>query len=326
MKRRKWLTAAGALALTAFSAIAQKVRDVPHVGLLWVDSGSDSFVLAALREGLRTQGYIEGKTILIDTRFLVDGYERLEESADRLVQQKVDVIVCYGVTATLAARKATSGIPIVAITGGDLVSIGVTASLSNPAGNVTGITLLHPQLDGKRLQLLREVVPKIRRVGILLNSASATEATSFTRWREAATRLGLEVEPIDIRVKADIDPVISKISRERIEAIGVVGGSMFVANRTQIVAAIAKTRLPAIYGSSDYPEVGGLISYGPSVAEGFRQAAGHVAKILKGAKPADIPVEQATKFELAVNLKTARDLNIVVPQAILLQADRVVDK
>ena len=128
MKRRKWLlTAACALAVTAFSAIAQKDRRVPHVGLLWVDSGSDSFALAALQEGLRAQGYVEGKTILIDTRFLVDGYERLEESADRLVQHKVDVIVCYGVTATLAARKATSAIPIVAITGGDLVNIGVTA-------------------------------------------------------------------------------------------------------------------------------------------------------------------------------------------------------
>jgi putative ABC transport system substrate-binding protein len=325
MKRRKWLlTAACALAAIAFSAIAQKDRDVPKIGLLWVGSGSDSFVLAALREGLRAQGYVEGKTILIDTRFLVDGYERLGESADRLVQHKVDVIVCYGVTATLAARKATSVIPIVAITGADLVNVGVTASLSNPGGNVTGVTFLHPQIDGKRLQLLREVVPDIRRVGILLNPASATEARNFTRWREAATTLGLEVEPIEIRVKADIDPVISKISRERIEALGVVGGSMFVANRTQIVAAIAKTRLPAIYGSSDYPEVGGLMSYGPNVAEGFQRAAGHVAKILKGAKPADIPVEQAIKFELAINMKTAKAIGLTIPQALLLRVDEVI--
>ena len=326
MKRRELLTAAFALAVSALPAVAQKTSAIQRVGLLWVDSGQDSFVLAALREGFRANGYVEGRTILIDTRSLVDEYQHLQGAADRLVQQKVDVIICYGVTATLAATKATSAIPIVTITGADPVSVGVTASLSKPGGNVTGITFLHPQLDGKRLQLLREVVPNIRRVGVLLNSASATESRNFTRWKDAATRLSLEVEPIEIRVKADIDAVIPNIARGRFDALAVVGGSMFVANRAQIVAAIAKTRLPAIYGSSDYPEVGGLISYGPNVAEGFQRAASHVDKILKGAQPADIPIEQATKFELAVNLNTARDLNIAIPSSILVQADKVIEK
>jgi len=225
----------------------------------------------------------------------------------------------------LVARKATSTIPIVIVTGADPVKLGVVASLSNPGGNVTGVTFLHPQLDGKRLEILKEVVPSIRRVGVLLNPASATEAANIARWEAAAKKLNLDVQPVEIRLQSDIDRVISEVPQQKMDALGLVAGTMFVANRKQIVAAIAKTGLPAIYGSSDDTDVGGLISYGPNVSDGFQRAAGHVDKILKGAKPADIPFEQPTKFELAVNLKTARALQITIPPSILLRADEVIE-
>jgi putative ABC transport system substrate-binding protein len=325
MKRRHVLAAAWALATMRFPAFAQNQRAIPRVGILMIGSGNDSYALPALRDGLRSRGYVDGTTIEIDTQSLVDRFDRLDEAADRLVKQKMDVIVSYGATATRAAHKATVAIPIVMVSGTDPVRLGVAATLSKPGGNVTGVTFLHPEIDGKRLELLREVAPRIHRVGIVLNPASATEAQNFARWEVAAKKLGLEVQPVEIRVQGDIDRVIADVVQGKVDALAVVGGTMFVANRRQLVAAIAKTPLPAIYGSSDFPEAGGLISYGPNIWDGFRQAAGHVDKILKGAKPGDLPIEQATKFELAVNLRAAKALGIAIPQSILIRADKVIE-
>lgn len=325
MRRRQLLVAASALAALPSSAYAQGSRPIPKIGMLMIESGNDSFVLTAFREGLRARGYVDGSTIQIDTHSLVDRFDRLDEAADRLVKQKVDVIVSYGATATLAAHKASSVIPIVMVSGTDPVKLGLGGTLSKPGGNVTGVTFLHPEIDGKRLEVLRETVPAIRRVGVVLNPASATEALNITRWEAAAARLKLEVQPVEIRLPSDIDRVIADVAQRKVDGLAVVGGTMFVANRRQLVAAISKARLPAVYGSSDFPDVGGLISYGPNISDGFRQAALFVDKILRGAKPGEMPFEQATKFEMVVSLKAARALGITVPQSILLRAERVIE-
>jgi putative tryptophan/tyrosine transport system substrate-binding protein len=211
-----------------------------------------------------------------------------------LVSEKVDVIVSYGTTATLAAAKATSIIPIVMVAGGDPVKVGLVATLSKPGGNVTGVTFLSLELVGKRLEILKEAVPGVRRVGVLLNPASATESTNFGGWEAAARTLKMEVQRVEIRIPSEIDSVIAGVTRQRVEALGVVTSTMFIANRKQIVSAIARSRLPAIYGSADDTEAGGLISYGPNWSDGFRSAAAYVARILKGARPADMPFEQPT--------------------------------
>ena len=323
MKRRKLMIAASAT--MCLPVLAQKPVAIPRIGLLWIESGGDSIVLAAFREGLRAKGYVDGINIRIDTQSLVDRYDRLAEAADRLVNQKVDVIVSYGTTATLAARKATSTIPIVMVTGADPVKLGLVANLAKPGGNVTGVTFVSLELIGKRLQILKEVIPGIQRIGVLFNPASATEVTNIKIWEAAARTLNMEVQRVEIRLQSEIDNVISEVGRQRVEALAVVTSTMFIANQKQIVAAIAKTRLPAVYGSSDDTDAGGLISYGPNVADGFHRAARYVDKILKGAKPADTPFEQPTKFELAVNLKTARALGITIPSSILLRADKVIE-
>jgi len=297
---------------------------MPRVGLLWIESGADSKILTAFREGLSAQGYTDGKNIRIEKQFLVDRYDRLAGSADSLVKSKVDVVVCYGATATLAASKATSTIPIVMVTGSDPVKLGVVASFSRPGGNVAGVTFLSAELHGKRLEILKEVVPRIRRVGVVFNPESATEVKSFLEWEAAARTLNMEAQRVEIRLQGDIDRVISDASRQRRDALTVAASTMFVANRKQILTAVAKTRLPAIYGSAEDADAGGLMSYGPNVPDGFRRAAGYVAKILKGAKPADLPFEQPTRFQLTVNLKTAKGIGIAFPQSILLRADQVI--
>jgi ABC-type uncharacterized transport system substrate-binding protein len=325
MNRRNLLIATWVLATVPFLVFAQRPVVRPRVGLLWIESGRDSIVLTAFREGLRAQGYVDGKNIEINTQSLVDRYDRLAEAADKLVNQKVDIIVSYGSTATLAATKATSTIPIVMVAGGDPVKLGVVATLSKPGGNVTGVTFLSLELVGKRLQILKEAVPGIRRVGVLLNPASATESTNFAGWEAAARALNMEVQRVEIRVPTEIDSVIAGVTRQRVEALGVVTSTMFIANRKQIVTAIARSLLPAIYGSADDTDAGGLISYGPNWSDGFHSAAGFVARILKGARPAEMPFEQPTRFELAVNLKAAKAIGITIPPSILQRADKVIE-
>ena len=326
MNRRRLLIAGAALAAIRGATRAQNRSAVPRVGLLWIQSdSSDSGFVSAFRAGLAAEGFVDKANVAIDTDSLVDRYERLPEAVRALLDRHVDVIVAYGATATVAAHDATSVAPIVMLSGTDPVRLKLVASLSKPGGNVTGITLLHPDLDAKRLELLNEAVPGVRRVALLLNPSSATESGNIARWQAAAARLQLRVQPVEIRLQRDIDPVIATLSRSSFDAIAVVGGTMFVANRRQIVDAIARTRLPASYGSAEYPEVGGLMSYGPNVADGFRRAAGHVASILRGARPADIPVEQASKFELVINARTAKALGLEMSRSVLLRADRIID-
>ena len=310
--------------MLALPVLAQKRGAIPRIGLLWIESSGDSAILKAVREGLRAQGYVDGENIEVDTQSLVDRYDRLAAAADKLVNEKVDLILSYGATATLAASNATSAIPIVMVTGGDPVKLGVAATLSKPGGNVTGVTFLNQDLIGKRLEILKEAVPGIRRVGVLLNPESAAEVTEIVRWEAAARTLNIEVQRIEIRFPSEISNVISGVIQQSLDAVGIVASTMFVANRTQIVTALEKTRLPTIYANEDDTHAGGLISYGPNVSDGFRRAASHVVKILKGAKPAELPFEQPTKFALVINLRTAKALGLVIPQSLVLRADEVI--
>jgi putative ABC transport system substrate-binding protein len=319
------MIAAGALATMRLPVFAQNPVAMPRIGLLWIESSDDANLVGALREGLNVQGFSDGRNIRIEKQFLVDRYDRLAASAESLVKSRVDVAVTYGATAALAASKATSTIPIVMLTGSDPVKLGLVASLSKPGGNVTGVTFLATELHGKRLEILKAVVPRIRRIGEVFNLESATEAKNFVLWEASARALNLEVQAVEIRFQSDIDRVIADLPRQKLDALSVAASTMFVANRKQIIAAITKIRLPAIYASVEDADAGGLVSYGPDVRDGFRLAADYVAKILKGAKPADLPFEQAAKLQLAVNLKTAKDLGIAFPQSVLLRADRVIE-
>ena len=324
--RRKLLIAIGANALaTPLTAFAQNSGSMPRIGLLWIEGDSSPQYVAAFREGLRALGYIEGKNIQIEDRFLVKDYRQLPDAAAKLANQRLDIVLCYGATATQAVSQAASTIPIVTVTGSDLVKLGMAASRSRPGGNVTGMTHLSQELSGKRLDLLKEIVPGLRRVAVIYHSESTTKVASLRNFETAARALKLEMRAVEVRVPGEIGPAIAGIARMDVQAIAVVGASFFIAYKKQVVAAIEKARLPAIYADNEFPAAGGLLAYAPNLVDLFRRAATFVDEILKGAKPGDIPIEQPTKFELVVNMKTAKALGIKFPHSILLRADRVIE-
>jgi ABC-type uncharacterized transport system substrate-binding protein len=319
------LVAAAAFPFASTFVFAQQPARVPQIGLLWIHSEDFSRYIQVLREGLRALGHVEGKTFRIDDRSLVNSYEGLSEAAGRLVSQKVDVIVTWGSTAAQTVHKATSTVPIVAVGGGDWVKLGLVASLSRPGGNLTGLATLPVDISAKRLELLSEIVPALRRVAVVLYSGSASEIAALKEVEAAARTLNLETRTVDVRSPGDIEPAIAGIGKMNVQAVLVVASTMLQANHKQVVASIAKIRLPAIYHRGDFVEPGGLISYGVNLADQFRRAAVFVDKILKGARPGDLPVEQSARFELIVNLRTAKALGITIPQSILVRADRVIE-
>ena len=324
--RRKLLVGLGLGVLSpAFPSFAQQAGNAPQIGLLWIKQEGSAPYLAALREGLRAHGYVEGRNIRIDERFLVQGYEGFAEAAGKLVGEKPAVIVAFGATAILSARKATTSIPIVMVGGGDPVKLGIAASLSRPGGNVTGVTLLSTELSGKRLELLRELVPGLRRIAVVLYPHSQVEVMSLKIYEAAARTLNLEVRTVEVHSFDAIAPVISGIAKTNVGAIAFVGSTLFTANRKHVVAAVQKTGLPAVYANNDFVDAGGLVAYAPNISDSFRRAATYVDKILKGAKTGELPIEQPTTFELSINLRTAKALGITVPRTLLLRADRVIE-
>jgi len=320
--------AAGLLALTLaplaapLAAEAQPPTKVPRIGVLW--PVSDDPTLEAFRQGLRSLGYIEGQNLLIEYRYAGGKDALLPDLAAQLVHLNPDVILTWTVVGARVAKQATATIPIVSGSMSDPVAAGLVASLARPGGNLTGLTSLTPQLSAKRLQLISEVVPGLPRVAVL-STPNPTAQLGLRETEVAARSLGVRLQALDVRSPDDLDSAFSAIVRERAGAVIVLADALFIQHRKRLVDLAAKHRLPAIYFGKEHVDAGGLMSYAPSFPDMFRRAAYYVDRILKGAKPADLPVEQPTKFELVVNLKTAKALGLTIPQSVLARTDHVIE-
>ena len=323
--RRKLVIVLGAGALAApFGSFAQQQGKIWRVGYLTSSAGMGS-VIQAIRQGLRDVGYVEGKNLVIEWRFADGKAERLPALAAELIGLPVDVIVTSGTPATSAARQATKTIPIVMVGTGDPISSGFIATLAKPGGNITGLTNMSVELGAKRLELLVATVPKITRIAVLLNASNPTRGPNFESVQVAGQRLRVPVLPFDVRTLEEIEFAFSMMMKQRGIALVLQTDQLFSQNRSQILALAAKAKIPAIYGSVEFVEAGGLMSYGSLASGNLGRVATYVDKILKGAKPADIPVEQPTRFELGINMKTAKALGIKIPSSIMVQATKVIE-
>ena len=322
MDRRTFLgTLASGLLAVPLAAEAQQPRGKSaRIGLL---GDVPPFLDEAFRQGLRELGYIEGQNIVIEHRSPEWKYERLPGLAADLVRLKVDVIVAASPAATKAAKHATSTIPIVFTVSGDPVAEGFVASLARPGGNITGLATISPDLVGKQLEMLKGIAPMVSRVAVLQNPN--THRGVLRQAEGSARGLGVQLHILEARTPSEIETAFATMSSQRMEGILVLRDAVFRAQRTQITALAAKNRLPAVYGLREEAEAGGLIAYGASVPQLYRRAAAYVDKILKGAKPGDLPIEQPTKFELVINLKTAKALGLTIPQSLLQRADQVIE-
>ncbi len=326
MERRTFISViAGGLLAGPFVAEAQQAKTIPRIGFL-----SSSTVerertrLAALQQGLRELGYLEGKTLFIEQRYAGGQFEKLPELAAELAGLKVDVLVVAGAPAAHAAKKATRVIPIVMTNAADPVGTGLVASLARPGGNVTGVSDFNAGVVAKRLELLKEVVPSASRVAVLLNPANPTNPLQLKLTQVAATTLGVTLLSFEAKGADEIDRAFAAIKTERLGALIVIGDPLLGSYAKRIVEHSTKSQLPAIYWTREFPDAGGLMSYGTNQDDLSRRAATFVDKILKGTKPADLPIEQPTKFELVINLKTAKALGLTIPQSLLLRADEVI--
>jgi putative ABC transport system substrate-binding protein len=329
MRDRRGIALACALALglsfTPLAAAAQPATRLPRVGYL--TSGSPpARTIGAFRQGLRDLGWSEGQNIAVDYRFAEGRQDRLADLAADLVRLRVDVIVAGGTVASTAAKSATRTIPIVMIGAGDPVNLGLVASLARPGGNVTGSSFTSDlEMYGKALELLKETLPKVRRVAVLSNPANPSTPLVVARVKAAARSLGVQLQTLDVREPDELDRAFAGMARERAGALFVVSDAMFSLNRARLADLVARHRLPSMHGFREFVEAGGLMSYGPSLDALFRRAAFFVDRILKGAQPADLPVEQPATFELVVNLATARALGLTIPRSVLLRADQVIE-
>jgi putative ABC transport system substrate-binding protein len=283
-----------------------------------------SAFIEAFRQGLRELGYVEGKNIVVEYRWAEDKIERLPNLATELVRLNVDIIVTASPTDTRAAKDATVTIPIVMAQDRDPVGNGFVASLARPGGNITGLSRMSPELAGKQLELLKEIVPRLSRVAALGSSTLPGNAQSLSETERAAGALKLQLQYLDVRGPKDIETAFRAASKGRAEAVLSLGGLPLYSHRTRVAELAAKNRLPAIYGTAEFVEAGGLISYGTSINDLFRRAATYVDKILKGRKPADLPVEQPMKFEFIINLKAAKQIGLTIPPNVLARADKVI--
>jgi putative ABC transport system substrate-binding protein len=323
--RREFITVLGGAATAwPFAARAQQAGKRYTVGIL--SAGDDPAALStAFLDALRELGWAEGKNVVFEHRYAQNRLERLPELAADLVRLKVDVIAAAATLAPLAAKQATATIPIVMIAAGDPLGSGLVASLARPGGNVTGMSLMAPDLGGKRLELLKEVLPRLARVAVLWNAANPYSALVFKETQAAGQTLGIEVQSLDVRGTGDFDGAFETVSRQRPDALITVEDPLTVDHRKLIADFAAGQQLPSLHGLREFVAAGGLISYGANLADLFRRAAGYVDKIFKGAKPADLPIQQPTKFELVINLKTAKALGLTIPESFLLRADEVIE-
>ena len=320
-----WLITA--LLLVLFHpADAQQPKKVPVIGFLAAGSPSTrEYSITAFGQGLHDLGYLEGKNILVEYRWAGGTLDRLADLAVELVRLKVEVIVAPQTVAALAAKNATSTIPIVMVTATDPVGSGLVASLARPGGNITGLSqFASTGIIGKQLELLKEALPKLTRVAVIANPANRPTASLLKEVESAARSLKVDVRVVKAQSPTELESAFSAIKTEHVVAFLVVNDPIFIDNRTQIISFAARSGLPAIYASTTYVADGGLMSYGADIADLFRRAAYYVDKILKGAKPGDLPVEQPKKFELVINLKTAKQIGLTIPPNVLARADKVI--
>ena len=328
MKRRAFLGAVtGGLLAAPLAAGAQQAGRLPRLGYLGASSPTlEPEILEAFRQGLRDLGYVEGQSIAIEYRWAEGHEDRLPELATELVGLKVDVIVTTGTPGTLAAKRATQTIPIVMTATGDLLRSGLVTSLARPGGNVTGFSTLRSELEGKRLDLFKQTFPRFSRVAMLWDSANPSTKFYLQHIEAAARASHVTLQPaVAVRRVEDLDRAFAAIARGHADALFVVSGRSLLAERGRIVEFAAKSRLPAIYPYREYVETGGLMSYSANYPDLYRGAALYVDKILKGAKPADLPVQQSARFDLAINLKTAKALGLTIPPSLLARADQVIE-
>jgi putative ABC transport system substrate-binding protein len=316
----------GSAAVAPLRVHAQHLQKISRIGVL-LPGTPESFSLRtrAFLGGLRDLGYVEGKTIEIDWKWGQDRVETLSGIAAELVRSNADVIVTGGTPAAQALKAATSTIPIVMAIIGDPVAAGLVGNLARPAGNVTGFSIVAPELGGKRLELLREIVPGVSAIAVLLNNRNPQSQIELKEMRNAAQAMGLQLYPAEISTEAGLDDAFAAMNKAAVQALVVLTDPILFSLRKKTVDLANRNRLPAMYFFQGFAEEGGLMSYGPSDADLFRRSAGYVDRILKGAKPGDLPIQQPTKFELFINLRAARMLGVTVPESFLLRADKVIE-
>jgi putative ABC transport system substrate-binding protein len=327
MRRRKFVALLGGMvAAWPFAARAQHWGKIPRVGFMGNSTAAlEANLIGPFREGLREHGYEEGRNVEIVFRWAEGRYERFPALIAELIAANVDVIVTAGTPAALAVKKATSTVPVVMAAVGDPVGTGIVSSLARPGGNITGLSGTAPDLEGKRLELLREVVPNLSQVAFFLNPANALHDISLRQARAAANALHIKLLPQEVRRSEDLDGAFASIVKERPGGLLILADRVFLHDRERIMKFATERRLPSVNAYRELVEAGGLMSYGPSYEDMHRRAADYVDKILRGAKPADIPIEQPTKFDLVINLTTARALGLTVPDALLARADEVIE-
>jgi putative ABC transport system substrate-binding protein len=315
---------AGFLGFGSEAAAAQQPTKIPRIGFLSGSLSGGATRIEAFRQGLRELGYVEGKNIIIEWRYSEGKPDRERAFAAELVRLKVDVIVTGGSTSTRAAKEATATIPIVMSQDPDPIGNGFVASLARPGGNITGLSNFGPELSGKRLELLKEVVPRLRRVAVFGTSTFPGNAQIIREVELAAGALKVQLQYIDVLDPKDFETAFRAAVKGRAQAVLVLAGGVFTSQRTQLVALAVKSRLPAIYYAAEFVEDGGLMTYGANRSDLARRAATYVDKILKGRTPADLPVEQPMKFEFIINLKAAKAIGLTIPPNVLVRADRVI--
>ena len=311
--------------LPLLDAVAQQAGKVYRVGVL-ASSTEANFEpsVKVLREGLYAAGWVEGRNLTLDFRYPGDQYARLQELANELVKLEVDVLVTLGTPATLAAKRATTTIPIVMESLSDVVSIGLVPNLARPGGNLTGVSGFAPELSGKRLELIREILPKADRIAVLANRANPVAVPILRVTESAAQQMRMKLHVIDVRQPAQLEAAFETMRRERADALVLVADPLLFSARLQIIQLAARHRVPTVYETRLFPDVGGLLSYGPLAQERFERMAVYVDRILRGALPGDLPIEQPTQFELVINLRAAKGIGLTISQSIMVRANEII--
>jgi putative tryptophan/tyrosine transport system substrate-binding protein len=324
MRRREFITLVGSAVAWPLGAHAQ--QKIPRIGFMGNSTAAlETNLVDAFREGLRELGYEEGRNIAIEYRWADGNYDRFPTLAEELIAARVDAIVTAGTPAALAVKRATTTVPLVMVAVGDPIGTGLVSSLARPGGNLTGLSSIAPDLEGKRLQLLREVVPALSHVAMFVNSLNPFHVSSMKQARAAAQAMGIKLQLHDIPKSEDLDDAFAAIRKERPDALLILADRVFLHNRQRMMDFTNEQRLPNVNAYKELVEVGGLMSYGPSYEDMHKRAAIYVDKILKGTKPADLPIEQPSKFTFIVNLKAAKALGVTVPSQLLGLADQLIE-